>query len=898
MHVVGDLHQQQRVARLLEELILQFPDAPRQLKFYDVPAALRTRFTTLKEQLAPELKEVQIVEGDRPDRMGLVATEAEHLRAEDLLKQLRGDLPVEESHLRVYPVTPAQRKRFLALLPSLQAELPGVRLVETSLPTELTLWARPAQHERLATVLQSIADRDTATALQLVAYPVEQGDVKSIQTVLQELYPDTKIVADAESSRVMVWTTPTEHAQIEQAVRQLDAPAAAGKNKMVYYQLGEIDARDVVAMFLKLTPDMSLTADQDSNSIIAWGSEKDHQKLAKTVEDFRQQAGDGRRTIVSYPFGNRTTTQIEALLAELVPKARLAGDAAQRAILAWATPEEHALIQQAMLKLSGGEAGDAGELRVYTITRIPAADAVAALQQIAPLALVSVASDKRQIMVWADAATHDVIRAAVERIETGDPDGHQGSLQVYPGRPEILTRLKALLTQVAPQAQPVADTQTDRLMVWALPHEHKAIHDALLSLESQLQLVELKLATYTLQRASASEAQQLLLTVVPDLKLLTSADPKQLLIRARPEDHKLIQQTLDELEAALSQPQPTEVKVYPLGKTPPATLTSLLEPKLTAGLTLIPDVERKALIVRASAAQHDALKIAIDELLARLPEAPERTSKVYRFQHADPASARLTLLQLLPTSGFAVDLATQSLMATALPEDHERIQRMVEQLDQPPETGRDTVVYRLHQGNVTALLTTLQSLLPKVVLGADPTSRTLVATATAQEHEQIRKAVQQMDDPSFSAMETKVYRLQIAELYSLRYALRSLSPEAVIVTDEENGLLVATATPADQKKIEAVVTQLNDPAATQKETKVYRLQTGELYGVRQALRACCPAQVSRSTIRIAPCSSPHRPRTTPRSSRSWRNSIRPKATRAKPRSTGSASATWKRHRPR
>ncbi len=360
----------------------------------------------------------------------------------------------------------------------------------------------------------------------------------------------------------------------------------------------------------------------------------------------------------------------------------------------------------------------------------------------------------------------------MDRIEAGDPEGHQGSLHVYPGRPEILTRLKALLTQVAPQAQPVADTQTDRLMIWALPHEHKAIEDALQSLEAQLQPVELKLATYTLQRASASEAQQLLLTVVPDLKLLTSADPKQLLIRARPEDHKLIRQTLDELETALSQPQATEVKVYPLGKTPPATLTSLLDPKLTAGLTLIPDVDRKAIIVRATTAQHTALKTAIEEVLTGLPDAPEKVSKVYRFTHADPASARLTLLQLLPQSGFAVDLATQSLMATALPEDHERIQLMVQQLDQPPETGRDTVVYRLHQGNVTALLTTLQSLLPKAVLGADPTSRTLVATATAEDHERIRQAVEQMDDPSFSTLETRVYRIQMAELYSLRYALR------------------------------------------------------------------------------------------------------------------------------
>ena len=41
LQVLGDQDQQQRVAKLLEDLKQQFPDEPRQLKFYDVPAALR-----------------------------------------------------------------------------------------------------------------------------------------------------------------------------------------------------------------------------------------------------------------------------------------------------------------------------------------------------------------------------------------------------------------------------------------------------------------------------------------------------------------------------------------------------------------------------------------------------------------------------------------------------------------------------------------------------------------------------------------------------------------------------------------------------------------------------------------------------------------------------------------
>ncbi len=848
LQIVADEAQQQRIAEWLQELKEQFPDAPRKLKFYDLPASLRARFLSLKDQLAPELRSLQVVDGDRPDRLGVVASDVEHAQVADLLQQLQTELPVEESQLQVYPTSPSQRKRFLAILPSLQNELPGIRLIETSVPTELTIWARPAQHQRLAELLNSLADGDNTGALQLVAYPVEQGDPESILAVLQELYPDTKIVADSETSRVLVWTTPTEHEQIEQAVQQMDAPAAAGKNKMVYYPLGEVDVRDVLRMFEELVPNMSLVADRDSNSIIAWGSEKDHALLKKTAEDFRQQAEVGGRQIVSYPIGSRSTREVEFILRAVVPGVPMGGDEKRRAVIAWATPEEHKRIQQTMLELTGGAESERGELRVYTITRMSADDVVEALEQIAPAAQISIASDQSQILVWADSETHKQIRATLDKIEAGDPDAQKGTIRIYQGRPEVLAQIKGLLPQVAPEAELMPDTQTDRLTVWAQPQEHTAIETQLKSLEDQLQPIDLQLATYPLQRASTAEATQLLQSVIPDLQFLTSADPQQLLIRARPEDHTLIQKTLAELDQVLSQPQATEVKVYSLGSMAPDTLTPLLDPKLTAGMSVIPDAERKALVVRGTAEQHIELKAAIDEILLRLADAPEKVSKVYRFQHADPAATRLTLLQLLPTSAFVVDLAARSLTANALPADHERIEQIIQQLDQPPNDNRETVVYRLEQGDVYALLTTLRSLLPEAVFGVDRSSRTLVATASPTDQQRIRQVVQQMDDPEFRALETRVYRVQMRRLYSLRYSLNAISPDAIIVTDEDNGLLVATASPADHEKIQAIIKQLNDSQAETRETKVYHFQYADPASVRLTLLQMLP----RSLLSIDP----------------------------------------------
>ena len=80
----------------------------------------------------------------------------------------------------------------------------------------------------------------------------------------------------------------------------------------------------------------------------------------------------------------------------------MGGDEKRRTVIAWATPEEHQRIQQTMLELTGGEEDAKGELRVYTITRMTAADVVETLEQIAPTAQISVASDQSQILVWAD----------------------------------------------------------------------------------------------------------------------------------------------------------------------------------------------------------------------------------------------------------------------------------------------------------------------------------------------------------------------------------------------------------------------------------------------------------------------------------------------------------------
>ena len=87
---------------------------------------------------------------------------------------------------------------------------------------------------------------------------------------------------------------------------------------------------------------------------------------------------------------------------------------------------------------------------------------------------------------------------------------------------------------------------------------------------------------------------------------------------ASPAQHEVVAQMIRTLEQAIAQPVEQSVRVYPLGQTAPSVVTSLLDPRLIDGISVIPDTTRNVLIVRAPAERHEALSKADRSRVARL----------------------------------------------------------------------------------------------------------------------------------------------------------------------------------------------------------------------------------------------------------------------------------------
>jgi len=216
-------------------------DAP-VLRFYPLENPLPANTLSVFARIVPKATVTPDIDGKW---LQVVASAADHaLIKSNLEEQLKGLPPSEKRKLTVYSVTPAQRTRFQAVLPSLNNDLPDIRVVADGGPNELAIWAKPSQHTILSGVLDELKREAPANEKnQLVSYPLKFADPTTASTVLQTLFPGAKINVDLNTSRLLIWTRPADHPAIKQAIEELDGEKLIEKqDKVSIYPVPEIDA--------------------------------------------------------------------------------------------------------------------------------------------------------------------------------------------------------------------------------------------------------------------------------------------------------------------------------------------------------------------------------------------------------------------------------------------------------------------------------------------------------------------------------------------------------------------------------------------------------------------------------------------------------------------------------
>ena len=821
------------------------------LEYYPLPdESLSTGITTVLTTLAPAAR----VTWDAPsERLMVIATPKDQLLVRTTIEQMLKDaVPVEKPVLRLYALSSAQRARFTVVQADLLQRFPGMRVIEDPETGELAIWARARQHEDLAAVLDElkVAD-DSADRPFVVAYRVRRGSGKSVFEMLQKIYPTARIFLDEKADVVTADAPLSVHARIKQTLAQLDIePRADSEEALRSYTVGDTNPTVLVPMLQSLVSDMQLQADLPTKRIIAWGTVADHEILEKAIEQFRSGEPGQRPVVRTYSVEGRDTTtlyQMRSVLLQLVPEAVIAIDPRGGSIVVSAREADQQAIGASINQLIEMDQAANQRLETYTLRRLKATQMITALQPLAPTARIVAGAMPDQIIVWAGDEDHQRIKAALEKLEESAGSQSNRTLKGHPIKKVAATQVTAVIAATLPDLQILAGQGTDQLLVFATPEDHQRLSELIQQVETELQLdVDRAVLVFDLENVTAAQAQQILDAAVGGLEYVPTTVPGRLVVWADPAKQPDIEKVLAELKKVVALPDEViRVHQYDPDELAVSTIYAALSPADLSELTIQVNAATNSLIVRGPARRQEELAKTLDQLYAQLPAVEKPEMQIYRLKRADVSSAALLVRTLVPTAQVVPDTAGRSLAITATFKQHADIKMIVDQLDGDEQGERVTETYVLKRANPAAIVPAITPIVPGAILSPDVTNKTLIVSATADDHQKIKAIIEQADLRGEGELTTKAYVLEWANPYTIMTALTPIVPQATISPDITNKTLIVTASAPDHARIDSVLQQADRRGDGTLTTKAYPLKWANPYTITTALTPVVPdAKVS------------------------------------------------------
>jgi type II secretory pathway component GspD/PulD (secretin) len=750
-----------------------------------------------------------------PNRDGLLvwAEPAQQKAIKKSIEEFKKELPKAlESTAKVYHFRWADPRTAVAALTAL---LPTARLTADYVARTLIATALPDEHKQIAAMVEEIDKEDPATAAKLATYPTGRVDPTTLRTLLTQLVPNATVTADLRSRTVLALATPKEHEAIRAAVEKLsEAEAPDTAPVTASYILRATGAAAAIRLLTAALPEAQFTVGSDPSQLIAFARPSEQAIIKSAVEQMESQGVlDDKRVMAVYSLPAKDAAALTlALDPTTLKNAKITPLPNRDGLLVWAEPAQQKAIKKSVeeFKKELPKALEA-TTKVYHFRWADPRSAATALTALLPTARLTADFTARTLIATAMPDEHKQIAAAVEEIDKEDP-ATAAKLATYSAGRVDPTTLRTLLIQLVPNATVTADLRSRTVLALATPKEHEAIRGAVEKLsEAEAPDTAPVTASYVVRVTGAAAASRLLTAALPEAQFGVGSDPSQLIAFARPSEQAIIKAAVEQMESQGLLDDKRVMAVYSLPAKDAAALTLALDPTTLKNAKITPFPNRDGLMVWAEPAQQKAIKKSIEEFKKELPKALESTAKVYHFRWADPRSAATALTALLPDARLTADVTARTLIASALPQDQEKIATAVKEIDQEdPATAAKLVTYPAGRVDPTALRTLLTQLVPNAAVTADVRSRTVLALATPKEHEAIRGAVEKLSEAESpeTAPVTASYVLRVTGAAAASRLFTAAFPEAQFAVGSDPSQLIAFARPSEQAIIKAAVEQM------------------------------------------------------------------------------------------
>ncbi|MBO7678307.1 MAG: hypothetical protein J6S75_01415, partial [Thermoguttaceae bacterium] len=200
-----------------------------------------------------------------------------------------------------------------------------------------------------------------------------------------------------------------------------------------------------------------------------------------------------------------------------------------------------------------------------------------------------------------------------------------------------------------------------------------------------------------------------------------------------------------------------------------------------------------------------------------------------------------------PNAELIPDTQDQSLTILATAEEHQQINEIIEQIDNPANENASVFDrffrYEIKRAAPSLLTTTIAQVYPQLKVSVDSASNSLLIQGNPNSIEGVKQFLEMLDpeEPSPSDPTVVVYPLEQEPSSAALATLRLLAPKARIEVNSSNRSLVVVARPAEHKIIEDTIKKIGGAmAAPEPVLAFYPYQTPPTTATMSTLTSLAP----------------------------------------------------------
>jgi type II secretory pathway component GspD/PulD (secretin) len=662
------------------------------------------------------------------------------------------------------------------------------------------------------------------------AFPLGSLDLEKTVEALKVLIPEANISLETGSRRVIIYSTLSKLELAQNYLTQLQADESQTQTSpylQVYELVDELEQAALLEQLGNVTPQAKITWDASGRRLLVFAGSQQQQQIQETLSRLNIELKTEQvQAVRVFNLNRASAVEAQEIALAVSPRATVTTALGSSAIVVRASEAELMMIGNLIEQLETASLDSNRSLVLKSIRcqqNLPA-EWLQTLQALVPKSSLQFDSLQKSLRFTGPIEDYQKIEPLILAFnqQTGAAEDRQ--LVKHPLSPAQRTILLSLLESsgiATDDWQILPSAEEDDFLAW-IPRGQV---EALQKWVDQIQLAspaeaEKGIRIYSIEGINPTDLSDIIKTFAPKVELKFNPENQQLTVVGGADCQEVVANILQQIDANEGTSNEPKAEFYSLeGELSAAAIGLLADLLPKAKASWDPATER--LMVIASAREQQRVADLLKQLTQDLPGRATRRLQVYSLPN-DLRARFEAILATYPEELGKVRLVPDqrpgeiALIATA--GEHELIGQMIQQL-LAPVAGAETytiVSYSVGEASPEQLSSFLQTVFPDANIVVDPPNQRLMIWATAAIHQQIQRAIEQMQDSDpreeggTSARKTlRSYRLQFDSPSTMLPLLGKLVPQVEVIANDRQALLVAWGKESDLLILQQAIDQLN-----------------------------------------------------------------------------------------